>query len=382
MAVFAGNGFAFASWAARLPAVRDGLALTPGQVGLLLLALSVGAVTALPTTGAIIHLLGTARTVAGGAVLVILGLAMAGTGAGAVASAALTAAGLFAFGWGTSCWDVAMNVEGAEVERWVGRTIMPRFHASFSLGTVLGGATGAVAAAFGVPLTLHLLLVVAIVAAGLWVPFRCFLPQSAHQPDDAPRRPGEVLRAWTEPRTLLIGVVVLAMAFSEGAANDWLALALVDGYAVDNATGALGLVLFVGAQTVGRLFGSGVLDRFGRLRVLRVSVLMSAAGVALVALGGSLATAVAGAVVWGLGAALGFPVGMSAAADSAAQAAARVSVVASIGYTAFLAGPPLLGWLGDLVGVQHALAAVAVLMLPVLLALPAVRRPAAAPVSS
>jgi fucose permease len=161
--------------------------------------------------------------------------------------------------------------------------------------------------------------------------------------------------AWRERRTLLIGLMVLAVALVEGTANDWLALALVDGYGASHAVGAVGFAVFVAAMTAGRISGTWLLDRYSRVVVLRVCTGTAIAGVVVFVFGGSLALALAGAALWGIGASLGFPVGMSAASDDQRHAAARVSVVASIGYTAFLAGPPLIGLLGDRVGVLRAL---------------------------
>ena len=140
--------------------------------------------------------------------------------------------------------------------------------------------------------------------------------------------------------------MVLAFTVAEGAANDWLSLALIDGYHVAHWVGVTGFVAFVSAMTVGRIVGPAFLDRYGRAPVLWGSSALAAAGTLLVILGGHLVVVGLGILVWGCGAALGFPVGMSAAADDPARSAARVSVVATIGYGAFLAGPPLLGALG------------------------------------
>jgi cyanate permease len=96
--------------------------------------------------------------------------------------------------------------------------------------------------------------------------------------------------------------------------------------------------------------------------VVRALAVLSLVGLALFIFGPNPAVAFVGAVLWGLGASLGFPVGMSAAADDPAKAAARVSVVASIGYCAFLGGPPLIGFLGDHITVLKALSAVGVLL--------------------
>src|SRR5207342_1286167 len=130
---------------------------------------------------------------------------------------------------------------------------------------------------------------------------------------------------------------------------------------------------FVCAMTVGRVTGPPVLYRFGRAPVLWGSSALAATGTLLLILGGHLAVVGVGIVLWGLGASLGFPVGMSAAADDPARSAARVSVVSTIGYGAFLAGPPLLGWLGDRVGTLDALVAVSLLMIPAALTVFAAR---------
>lgn len=152
------------------------------------------------------------------------------------------------------------------------------------------------------------------------------------------------------------------MTFAEGSANDWLSLAMVDGHGVDHATGATIFAVFVAAMTVGRVAGAFLLDRYGRVRVLRVSAVAAAIGLSMVIFGPTVAFAVVGVVFWGLGSALGFPVGMSAAGDDPRNAAARVSAVATIGYGSFLIGPPLIGVLGDRVGLLHALAVVLVLV--------------------
>lgn len=172
--------------------------------------------------------------------------------------------------------------------------------------------------------------------------------------------------------------MVLAFALTEGSANDWLALALIDGYGAPQWVGVAGFAAFVTAMTAGRLAGTVLLDRYGRVPVLRATALAAVVGVLLVVLGGHPVVVTVGIVVWGLGASLGFPVGMSAAGDDPARAAARVSAVATIGYAAFLAGPPLLGFVGDRVGTLDALLVVAVLLVPSALVVGAAREQAPA----
>jgi predicted MFS family arabinose efflux permease len=205
-----------------------------------------------------------------------------------------------------------------------------------------------------------------------------FLPRSAPaEPEPGAPRGSGVLAAWRDPRTLLIGLTVLGFAFTEGSANDWIAVAFVDGYGESETVGALAFGVFVSAMTVGRLCGGSALERYGRVPVLRATALLALVGLALVLLGGSTPVALVGALLWGFGASLGFPVGMSAAADDPARAAVRVSVVSSIGYTAFLAGPPLIGLLAEGSGILTALSVVLGALALGLLASGATRPPVA-----
>jgi MFS family permease len=361
------NGLVFASWVSRIPEVRSSFELTNGQLGLVLLAIAMGSVLALPTTGAAINAMGTVRIVRLGAVAATVGMLAAALGLGRVLP--LTVAGLFVYGLGIGVWDVAMNVEGAEVERGLRRTIMPRFHAGFSGGTVVGALAGALLIELGVPAAVHLVGVVLLAIALVWRTSPSFLPVvDRHEAATV-----SAARAWLEPRTLLIGVMVLALAMTEGTANDWLAVALVDGHDVSHAVGVAGFAVFVLAMTAGRLAGTGLIDRFGRVAVLWSTMAVAGAGVLLIVFAEHPALVVTGIVLWGVGASLGFPVGMSAAADDPARAASRVSVVSTIGYAAFLAGPPLLGFVGDEVGTLKALLVVAVLLMPAALVVPAAR---------
>jgi MFS family permease len=365
------NGFAFACLVTRFPDVRRTLALSNGDLGLVLLGLSAGSVLALPASGRLIERWSAAAVVRGGAVLVALGLLAAAVGTVALGSVPVVTLGLFAYGVGTGLWDVSMNVEGAAVEHELGRAIMPRFHAGWSMGSIAGAAIGVPVSALGVAMPLHLGVVGLVGLVVVGVATRDFLP-SAPAPEPGTRGRS----AWREPRTLAVGLMVLAFALTEGTANDWLALALIDGYDTPPWVGVAGYALFVTAMTTGRLAGTHLLDRFGRVPVLRATGGAAFVGVLLVVLGGHPVLAAVGIVVWGLGASLGFPVGMSAAADDPARSAARVSVVSTIGYAAFLAGPPLLGFVGDQVGTLRALLVVAVLLVPSLFVVGVAREPA------
>ena len=277
--VFGLNGLCFASVVSRLPDLRADLALSNGGLGLLLLSIAAGSLVALPSSGWLIDRWSAAIVVRAGAALVAAGLIVAAAGTEFGASVPVAALGLFVNGVGTGVWDVAMNVEGAAVERELGRSIMPRFHAAWSAGSILGACVGVPVNALDVPLVVHLGVVGALSAAASWWASAGFLP--AHPEHAGPSG----LAAWREPRTLAIGLMVLAFALTEGVANDWLALALIDGYGVPDWLGVAGFALFVTSMTAGRVAGTALLDRFGRVRVLLVTATSAVAGLLLVVYG-------------------------------------------------------------------------------------------------
>jgi predicted MFS family arabinose efflux permease len=247
------------------------------------------------------------------------------------------------------------------LERALGRSIMSRFHAGFSVGTVAGAAIGALMIALHVPVTAHLVVVAVVVAVVVPVSvMRGFLPHVAAQAAHESQR--AAFAAWREPRTLLIGLFVLCMAFTEGTGNDWLGIAVIDGYHSSATLGTIALAIFLAAMTAGRWLGPGLLDRHGRVLVLRTSCAVALAGLLLVVFGHVVVFAYIGTAAWGLGTSLGFPTGISAAADDPRKAAARVSVAASIAYVAFLAGPPVVGLVGNHVGVLRGLIVAAALI--------------------
>jgi MFS family permease len=369
------TGFAFASWASRIPQVRDHLHLSPAALGLVLLSVAAGSLLSLPLSGTIIHRIGSRRTVE--VMAVVVGAGIATVALGYLVGVLPVVIGLFAFGFAGGAWDVAMNVQAATVERELGRAIMSRFHAGFSVGSVAGALVGAGMVALHVPVTVHLGLVAIGVAIGVPLHVRGFLADhDPHAPGEPAPSGGRVspLARWREPHTLVLGLFVLCFAFAEGAGNDWLSLGVIDGYHAPAALGTLGYALFLSAMTIGRWYGPHVIDRYGRVVVIRSIAVVGIVGVLLFVFSPLTSLAFVGAVLWGAGASLGFPMGMSAASDDPAAAAGRVSVVSSIGYCAFLAGPPAVGVLADQTSVLRALTSVAVMLALAALIATSVRR--------
>ncbi len=379
--IFILSGLSLATWVARIPGVRDGLGLDTAQVGLLILGMSIGAILGLVASAPLLAKVGPHRGMVISLVIVASGMVLVGGGVSFLHFVPLVGLGLALLGFGNGMVDVMMNVEGAAVEREIGKTLMPLMHACFSLGTVIGAALGAAAAALRIDVSWHLMGIAVLVVATAVLAVR-FIPSEVELGDPEAGKPekrpwGERLRenlsVWADWRLILIGVVMLGMAFAEGSANDWLALGVVDGHHQTNATGALFFGCFVAAMTIGRVLGGPLVDRIGRTNSIRITAGLGVVGLLLFILGGPLWMVVTGTVLWGFGVSLGFPLGMSAAADGTDKPAARVSAVAMIGYCAFLVGPPLIGFLGQAFGILNALYVLLVLMVASALAAPAVR---------
>lgn len=358
LAQFALFGVIGPSWMSRLPSIRESLDVSTGALGALLVAGAAGALVTLLLAGAVVGRLGTRRTVvvATTGALTGLGLVAAGTALGSVP---VFAVGALLNGASGALVNVPINLDGAVVERRLGRTVLPHMHAAFSVGAALGALLGAGSSAAGVPVSVHVLAVAVLVAAGRYATVR---PATAL--DAGPTAGGRAARgaargaalaAWTEPRTLLIGLVLLASALAEGSAANWLSLAVATGLDQPEAVGALAYGSFVTAMTVVRLTGTRLVDRFGRVVVLRASQACALAGLLLFCLAPTLPLAWLGILAWGVGAALPNPLAVAAAADEPERAAARVAVATSFSSFAQLTAPPLLGLLAEEVGVRPAL---------------------------
>lgn len=375
-------GLTIASWITRTPDVRDLLQVSIEQMGLVLFGMSIGSMAGIISSGPAVLRWGAQKVAGVATVSIVAGAAVMATGI-AVVDPLAVALGLGFFGFGMGGGEVAVNVEGAEVERLLGRSTLPAMHGFFSLGTVVGAATGMLLTIAAFPIGIHLGLVAVADAVLLVVAIRSI--------SNAGRRPGAATQVqqrdatpagdrhsrpvWRDPGLLVLGVVILALAAAEGTANDWLPLVMVDGHGLDPALGSGVYLVFALAMTVGRFAGGPVVDRIGRMPALMVSAGIGALGIgAVIFLDNQIAIAAA-AGMWGLGASLGFPVALSAAGETGGDdAAARVSAAATIGYAAFLVGPPSLGFLGEHYGLRTALIAVLGLVVVAIAVIPAAAR--------
>jgi MFS family permease len=365
-AAFGLGGITIAAWGPRLPAIKTSLDIDPATIGLLLAGVTVGAVAGLGVSNPLLHRLGSRRSITGALLLVAAAMAFLGL-AVMLASVPLVAIAFVIVGLGIGTLDVLINVEGSAIERAAGRTLMPMMHAAWSVGAAVGSGIGAACAAVGVTPSGQFVgeaVVIAVAALGM--------APGIEQRTHAPETPGSTalgradradrvaklrqwLRGWLDWRLLLIGVVMLGVELGEGSANSWLTLAMQNDRGQTAAVAAAFITAFAVGEATARIFGGPVVDRLGRVWTIRVTTAVGVLGMVLFIMAGNLWIILAGVLLWSVGVSMGFPLGMSAAAESGPDPAARVSVVASIGYFASLAGPPVIGVLAQSVGLLHAL---------------------------
>lgn len=360
LGIFFASGLVTASLLARLPDVATGLGLSAGPMGMLLLGQTIGSFTAVSLSGVLVTKFGARKCLTTAYTLTCLSILAIGIAVNS-GSTLMTLLALITMGLGTAVSNIAANVQGVAAERSLGRFVTPIMHGFFSIGTVIGAGIGALTTKLGVSFMWHMAgFSLVIYALVLFCVTRCFSENTGQDDTQALAQVSSyrVRDAWRDKHTILIGFFVLGMALAEGAANDWVALALTHDYGTDKTVGSLGYTMFVLFMMTGRLGGTYFLNKYGRTKTLRVTCVLAIVGLSIFIFAPNVYFGFFGLMLWGLGASLGFPTGMSAASDDPLKASVRVSVVSTIGYAAFLGGPPILGLLGEHFGIRNGLIAV------------------------
>ncbi len=366
-------GGAGATWAARIPAVKAGLHLSAGALGLALLGPAVGSVLAMPVSGAVL------ASVAPRRVVQIASLAVAGL------LPVITVAGstwqLFAVlaGWGTGIGviDVGMNTEAARVQDRLGRRIMSRFHAAYSVGGLVGAGLGAAAAASGVSAQANLSIAALVVAIGGLGAAQAFVGEPSLRAGTRQRQ-----RRRRRPQWSWTIMALAAMAFgsflAEGAANDWSAVYLHSSLGASVGLAAVTYTVFSTAMASGRLVGDHLANRAGPVRLVRLSAGVAAVSFAAALLAGQVWSGLAGFAVLGAGLSFIVPL-VFTTASQLGRTGPNLAFVTSCGYTGMLVGPGLIGGLAQAFGLPGALGVVVVASASIAVLAGAIRpRPAAA----
>jgi predicted MFS family arabinose efflux permease len=349
---FAVNGAVFGTWAARVPAVKDRLGLSPGVLGLALVGLALGGILAMPAAGALVARHGSRPVTRAALAACCLALPLPALAPGVPA----LALGLLLLGAGNGAVDVAMNAHGVVVEERYARPILSSFHGLWSLGALAGAAAGGLAAGAGVPVGAHLaaaggVLLAVGLAATWWL-----LPAGA---DRRPAGPG-VARP-TRPLAVLAAIAFCGL-LAEDAAAQWSAVYLRDALGTSAALAATGYAAFSLAMTAGRLAGDRLVARLQPARFVRLAALLASAGLGLGLAAGHPAAAVAGFTLLGAGISCIVPVAFSAAPRvGGAAGGPAIAAVSTAGYLGGTLGPPAIGGLAELAGLPAALGLVAAL---------------------
>src|SRR5215213_10014291 len=332
LAVFAVTGAVSATWAARIPATQERLGLSPGELAVAIAGLEAGAIVGLPAGAAI-----AARRGSRGALrlafavfptaLVAVALAP-GPGPGALALA------LALFAAANSVVDVAMNAQGVELERRLGRPVLSGLHAGHPLGVGIRAHFTVVAVA-GVALGL---------AATRWLVRE-------------PAGPAQRVLARPSRRLLVLGLVAFCATLVTSTAENWSAVALRVEYGASEALAAATFTAYALALAAGRAIGDRLVARHGRLRVVRTGAALGGAGAAVAVLAPAAPVAVCGWVLVGLGLAAATPAVIGAApALSRMPVPAAIATITSISYLGSFTGPPLIGGLAEVTGLSASLA--------------------------
>lgn len=374
--LFSLPGLSFSTWISRTPDIRNTLEASTSLMGWIIFGLACGSIIGLLAANKVIAKLGTRPVILICLILIILGLALIGINASFFPVPFLLFLSLALFGLGYGMGEVAINVDGAMLEQAASKTLLPALHGCFSAGTLIGAGLGYLTLSLGISTLQHLIGIV-IVSLIIVVIFISKIPTGNGKILQETKRAkyNPTSNVWKEKRTILIGLIVLGMAFAEGTANEWLPLAIVDGFSVEAQSGTLVYVVFLSAMLIARLSAGYFLDRFGRVAVLRYAAIFAAIGVGVLIFAPNLPIGVIGVFLWGIGASIGFPLGLSAAGDNPINSAQRVGAVSIIGYLAFLVGPPLLGMLGDAIGLLNAMSTVLIVVVAVFFLSPVVKRP-------
>jgi predicted MFS family arabinose efflux permease len=343
------TGAGFASWVVRIPDAQQRLGLSEGTLGLTLLGMSAGGFLAMPLSAALIARFGS-RRVALGATLC---LAAAVTGPAHAPTPPLLALALLVLGAASSVMAVALNTQAAEVERRMGRPIMAGLHALFSLGGLIGSGVGGLVADAGIGAGPHL-GVTGLSIAALALATAPFLLDRDHETasaKSAPTRPARPL--------LLLGAVAFCVLFSEGAVADWSTIYLRDSAGAGPAQAAAGYAAFSLMMAAGRFMGDALTVRLGPARLVRAGGTIAAAGIALAVTRSEPWIGIVGFGLVGAGLSSVFPTLVAAAGRTpGAPAASSIAVVSSIGYAGLLAGPPLIGMIGEALSLRAGVAAI------------------------
>lgn len=362
-AMFGANGFIMGAWTPQIPELLPRHGIEEGAFGGLIFILGIGALCAMMYSGRMLSRYGSLTLLKLSSLLLIPALPLVVF----APNLPLLAAAMFTFGALVGFMDVIMNANAVEVERRLGRAIMSSSHGFWSLGGFFGGTTGSWL--LSTTSTHFQSLVVAAIAALMvllaWQHLRGEPPQPVLQGESATRGPlfPKEIAVW------ILGVMALFSMVPEGAVMDWAALYLRQELGATSFTSGLAYAFFAGTMAIVRFAGDGLRNRFGGVRMLRLSGFCAAAGLLIAAVAPHSAVALLGFAVAGLGVANLVPIIFSAAGNQPGQDTGRtLAAVTMVGYAGILVAPASIGFIAERIGFSTTYIALAGLLIVVSLA--------------
>ena len=347
------------TWAPRLPAIKESLGLSDGELGTALVGLAIGLLIGTRLAGAPVDRFGSRPVMRVGFPLLAATLVLPGLADSLVA----LFLSLFVLGLASGALDVAMNAQGIEVERRLGRPILSGLHGLWSMGLGIGAGVAALAAAIDADPLEQFAVVAALLALASLVFLRGLLAVRTPEPGEPEEE--HVTVRWTLALVLL-GVIAFCSFVGEGAASDWSAVYMTQELGSSEALGAVAFAAFAVTMAIARFLADPLRGRLGNVVLVRGGSLIAAVGLGLALLVHEPAAAIAGFALLGLGLAPVVPIAFSAAGDLDPRATGRlVGRVATLGYVGSVAGPIMIGWLAEATSLRTALGLVVVLALAI-----------------
>ncbi len=347
------NGFVHANYFSRLPRIQEQFAIDNGVVGLVLLSSSVGALVAMPFTGWLIIRNGSRRLTIIGTILYCSMIPFIPLMPTLWALIIL----FFTLGVSSGMLDVAMNSQAVMVEKQMQKPIMTSFHALFSIGMALGAVGGAFFTKLGTGMFIHFALVSAISLVAVFIA-RYYLvhdkPQVKATEEPAFRLPNAAM--------VSIGVIAFCCMLGEGAMADWSTNYMENIAKADHSLAPLGLSAFALAMTIGRIFGDGARVKFGDRSLMVACGLVATLGLSIAIIFTQPLIVIAGLFVVGIGLSAIVPIAYSIAGHTKdLPPGVGLAMVTTVGYSGFLFGPPVIGFIAQWQSLRIALGLVAVL---------------------
>lgn len=356
-------GLCTASWAPLVPLVKARAAIDEGVLGLLLLCLGLGSISAMPVTGFLVGRYGCQRVIVVATLIMALSLPLLAWLSGVTA----LAIAIVVFGIGLGMLDCAMNVQAVMVSEASSRPIMSSFHGLYSLGGILGALGMTVLLAAGLSPLAAVLCVVGLTLVTLIKAAPHLLPYGSE--GDTP------LFALPRGKVLFLGGLCFIVFIAEGAMLDWSGVFLVSLRGMDPAYGGLGYAAFATAMTGSRLAGDWMVTRFKPARVVVMGSLCASLGIVFSLLTSSWSFSLLGYALVGVGCANIVPVLFSAVArQTHMPQGTAVPAMTTLGYAGVLMGPALIGFVAHASSLQLALGLVAIALLGVAVTAKSVQR--------